>query len=147
MNIVDFTGKLNNHQDYIDVLNKIETKCKYVEIVILDGRKSNNLIDKFFDDIIETKKVSKWWGTETKGSNYLYRLKASTNLFSYLRNFDTFCRYYEYGSNRESLKKGDYSVITDFGVDDIAFYDGEDEYLLCTTTHEGYIAINKSLIE
>lgn len=140
--MIDYTGKLNNHKQYIDILNKLKPHCKYIEIVVIDGRKSNKLIEKFKDDILEVKKVSKWWGTETKGSNYLYKINFSEELFEYLKQFETFCKYYEYGSNNESLIRGDYSEITDFGLDDIAFYNENNESLLCTTTHEGYIAIN-----
>lgn len=147
MNIIDYTGKLNNHQEYINVLDKIEIECKYIEIVVIDGRESNKLIDKFSEDILEIKKVSKWWGTETRGSNYLYRIKSSKEIFEYLRNFETLCKYYEYGSNNESLRRGDYSEITDFGLDDIAFYDKNNTCLLCTTVHEGYIAINEKILE
>ena len=43
-------------------------------------------------------------------------------------------------------KNGDYSEITDFGYDDIAFYDKDNNYLFFTTTHEGYLAINAELI-
>ena len=31
-------------------------KCKYIEIVVIDGRKSNELIDKFSDNILDIKK-------------------------------------------------------------------------------------------
>lgn len=147
MNMVDYTGKLNNHEEYIAALELIQTNCEYIEMVIIDGRKSNKLIDKFNDDILERKKVSKWWGTETKGSNYLYKIIASKKLFEYLKNFETFCKYYEYRSNNESLRRGDYSETTDFGMDDIAFYDNNENCLLCTTTHEGYIAINEKILK
>lgn len=60
-------------------------KCEYIKIVIIDGRKSNTLIDKFRADILEIKKVSKWWGTEIKGSNYLYKIKSSKEIFEYLK--------------------------------------------------------------
>lgn len=146
MDIIDYTGKLNNHQEYVNALDNLETKCEYIKIVIIDGRKSNTLIDKFRADILEIKKVSKWWGTEIKGSNYLYKIKSSKEIFEYLRCYETFCKYYEYGSNEESLIKGDYAEITDFGLDDIAFYDNNNDCLLCTTTHEGYIGINKKII-
>lgn len=147
MNIVDYTGKLNNHEEYINVLNKIEIKCKYIEIVVLDARKSNELVDRFSEDILKIKKVSRWWGTETRGVNYLYRIKSSEKIFAYLRSFETFCKYYEYGSNNESLIRGDYYEITNFGIDDIAFYDNNNDCLLCTTTHEGYIAVNRKILE
>ena len=146
MAIIDYTGKLNNHKEYINILDKIEFKCKYIEIVVIDGRKSNELIDKFSDDILDIKKVKKWWGTETRVSNYLYKINSSEEIFEYLRNFETFCKYYEYGSNNESLRRGDYSEITDFGLDDIAFYDKYNICLLCTTTHEGYIVINEEIM-
>lgn len=146
VSMVDYTGKLNNHNEYIEILDKIENKCKYIEMVILDGRKSNELIDKFNDTILEVKKVSEWWGTKIiGGSNYLYKINYSKEIFEYLRNFETFCKYYEYRSNNESIKIGDYAEITDFGIDDIAFYDKNDICLLCTTTHEGYISVNEKI--
>lgn len=143
--MIDYTGKLNEHEKYINILKKIEVKCKYIEIVIIDGRKSNELVDKFSNEILNTKKVSKWWGTSTRASNYLYKIKATKELFDYLSKYDTFCKYYEYGSNEESLTRGDYSEITNFGYDDIAFYDENNNCILCTTTHEGYISINDEI--
>ena len=96
MNIIDYTGKLNNHEEYIKILQKI---------------------------------------------------KASKELFDYLTQYETFCKYYEYGTTPKSLSRGDYSEITDFGYDDIAFYDKKDEILLCTTTHEGYISISDAIVQ
>lgn len=147
MNIIDYTGKLNNHQEYINILDKVELKCKYIEIVVIDGRKSNELIDKFNEDILDIRKVSRWWGTETNSLNYLYKIKSSKEFFVYLRKYDTFCKYYEYGSTKESFDRGDYSEITDFGCDDIAFYDENNNYILFTTTHEGNIAVNVEILE
>lgn len=146
MDLVDYTGMLNENERYLKILDKIERNCQYIEIVIIDGKKSNKLVEKFKDDIFDTNKVSEWWGTKTKGSNYLYKIYSSKELFGYLRGFETFCKYYEYGTTEESLRRGDYSVDTDFGIDDIAFYDKDCNCLLCTTTHEGYIFINETLI-
>ena len=145
MNIIDYTGKLNNHEEYLKILKKIETKCKYIEIVIIDERKSNELVDEFSSDILECKKVSRWWGTETRARNNLYKIKATKEFFDYLTKYETFCKYYEYGSNPKTLDRGDYSEITNFGYDDIAFYDEKDDILLCTTTHEGNIAISEEI--
>lgn len=147
MSLIDYTGKLNNHEDYIKILNKIENKCKYIEIVIISGSKHNELINKFNNEIIDTKKVSEWWGTKTNRKNYLYRINSNKKIFDYLRKFETFCKYYEYGTNKKSLSRGDYSEITDFGMDDIAFYDEKNNCLLCTTTHEGYILIDEKILE
>ena len=145
MELIDYTGKLNKHNEYINMLDKIYKKCEYIEIVIIDGRKSNKLIDKFRDYIISCNKVSKWWGTETNRCNNLYRLNSCYEFFEYLKTYDTFCKYYEYGSTKESLTRGDYSETTDFGLDDIAFYDKDGKILLYTTTHEGYITISSEL--
>lgn len=147
--MIDYTGKLNNHEDYIDILNKIQKKCKYIEVVILDQKESNKLVNQFKDDIICIKKVKEWWGTEIFDSDFennLYKIKSSKELFSFLSTFETFCKYFEYGTNEKSFQNGDYSEQTNFGIDDIAFYDKENNCLLWTTTHEGYIMVNDSII-
>ena len=41
---------------------------------------------------------------------------------------------------------GDYAEITEFGSDDIAFFDDNEIPLLYTTTHEGFIIIREDLI-
>ena len=149
MELTDYTGKLNDHESYLDILNRIDKKCEYIEVVILDEKESNDLIEKFRNDIISVKKVKEWWGTEVvslEPCNYLYRLKYSKKLYNYLSKFETFCKYFEYGTTKKSLEYGDYREITDFGVDDIAFYDQNGNYLLWTTTHEGYILVNDKII-
>ena len=135
----DYTGKLNNHRKYLKVLNVLEKETKYIEIVLIDEKETNDLVEKFKQDIISTEFVSSWWGTETEAKNKLVKINASKELFEYLKQFETFCKY------KSSLLRGDYSEITNFGDDDIAFYDENDEILLCTTTHEGYIMINDKL--
>ena len=60
-------------------------------------------------------------------------------MFKFLEKYETFCKYYV-------SQNGDYIEITDFGYDDIAFYDENDNYLLFTATHEGDIAISDELI-
>ena len=149
MELTDYTGKLNDHESYLDILNKIDKKCEYIEVVILDERESNDLIEEFRNDIISVKKVKEWWGTEVDSlepCNYLYQLKYSKRLYNYLSKFETFCKYFEYGTTKKSLEYGDYREITDFGMDDIAFYDQNGNYLLWTTTHEGYIMVNDKII-
>lgn len=101
---------------------------------------NNQLVDEFSSDIIDIKKVSKWWGTETNSKNNLYKIKATKEFFAYLTKYETFCKYHE------SFTRGDYAEITNFGYDDIAFYDENDNYILFTTTHEGFIAISDEII-
>ncbi len=139
-NLIDYTTKLNNHKDYVKVLKQIENKCAYIEIVLLDERNSNKMVDYLKDDIILKTIVSKWWQTETITKNKLFKIKSSKRLFEYLYNLKTFCIYSISNDNKE------YFEITDFGYDDIAFFDTNDSILLCTTTHEGYISVREDLI-
>ena len=44
-------------------------------------------------------------------------------------------------------KEGDVVEETDFGMNDIAFFDDKDLPLLFTTTHEGYIMIRDDLLK
>ncbi len=140
-NLIDYTGQLNNHEDYVQIIKRMENKCDYIEIVILDERSSNAMVDSLKDDIISKKFVSKWWQTETTVKNKLFKIKASKKLFDYLYNLNTFCIYSISDDNKE------YFELTDFGYDDIAFFDNNDSILLCTTTHEGYISIREDLID
>jgi len=145
--MIDYTGKLNKNAKYIKILNALELKTEYIEVVLIDEKETNDLVEKFKNDIVSTEIVSEWWGTKTVARNKLIKIKASKELFDYLKQFETFCKYYEYGSTIKSFLRGDYSKITDFGYDDIAFYDEKEQILLCTTTHEGYITIDEKLIK
>ena len=46
MSLIDYTSKLNSHKEYIDILEKIQLRCKYIEIVSIDGKVSNKIIEK-----------------------------------------------------------------------------------------------------
>ena len=43
MNFQDYTGKLNTHQEYLEILDKIEPKCKYIEIVVTNTNINLNI--------------------------------------------------------------------------------------------------------
>ena len=143
MKLIDYTGKLNLHNDYVNILTTLQQICTHIEIVVLDQRDSNELVDRLKSDIIYTKKVSKWWGTEMLGGkNNLYGIKASDKLFNLLKKYETFCK------SATLDDKGEFwSELTTFGYDDIAFYDDSATPLLYTTTHEGYITIREDLIK
>lgn len=140
MNYIDYTGKLNTHEEYVAILDKLKSITSYIEIVIIDEKENNEITNNFSKDIIEKKKVSKWWGTETEDINNLYKIKSSNELFKFLKKYETFCKYII----KES--KVDQQINTDFGYDDIAFYDGNNKLLLYTTTHECFITIIEDLI-
>ena len=50
--MIDMTGKLNNHDDYLNILNFLEKKCCYIEIFLIDGKDTNDLVEKFKKNII-----------------------------------------------------------------------------------------------
>jgi len=152
MKLVDYTGKLNDHKSYLDMLSRLEDKTDYIEIVLRDNAEQNEIVEYFQTDIILSKTVSEWWGTKTSGKQKLFRIKSSKELFKFLSKYETFCKYHiakGYEPNFYEDGSGIYYDVqecTDFGWDDILFYDDNENILLYTTTHECYITINDNLI-
>lgn len=138
MKLLDYTGKLNNHKDYLNILKKLEKKSKYIEIFIT-GNHSNQIVEDFKDDIIEKDRVSKIGGNKIYYGKYnLFRIRVSNELFEYLKYFETFCKFFD--NEKTSIQ------YTDFGIDDIAFYDDKEIPLLSTITHECIIEIREDLV-
>lgn len=140
MKIIDLWGELNEHSKYLEVLKLLERKCDHIEIVggIINR---HELVKTLDEDIIYKRIVKTWWGTQILGLipiNKMYGVKSSKLLFRELKKYETFCKYY-------SKKGGDHSETTNFGNDDIAFFDKEKEPLLYTVTHEGYIRIREDV--
>ena len=138
-NVVDFTGKLNNHENYLKMLDILEKKCSFIGI-----SKNHKIIDIFNNFIISIEKSYTWWGIETSYLETLYYIKTSKELFNFLRKYDTFCKYI-IGSFE--MMKSDEVVLTEFGQNDIAFFDDNEKILLRTNTHEGFIFVNKNIDE
>lgn len=138
MELTDYTGKLNDHKEYLRILKLLENKCKYIEYVLVDDY-DTRMIEAFKDDVISMKLKNHWWGTKSSAKNQIYKLKSSPQIFKYLKQFETFCKYI-------ISDTGDVSEDTDFGMNDIAFFDDNKMPLLFTTTHEGYITIRKDLL-
>lgn len=138
MKLLDYTGKINTHVEYLEILNKLEKKCEYIEYVLVD-EDDTGFIEKFHDYIIAATTKNKWWGTRIRGRGCrIYKLKSSKEIFRYLQKYETFCRY-------TFSNIGDNVETTDFGMNDIAFFDDGELPLLFTTTHEGYITIRDDL--
>ena len=143
MKLEDYTGKLNDHESYLKVLKILEEKTKYIELVL----RNKDIVKKFKSDIIGSKIVTEWWGTKMIKSTKLFRIQATKEIFEFLRKYETFCKYYFSKRVIDNFYEsgsilGDVCESTDFGDDDIAFFDDLDNILLCTTTHEGYIMIS-----
>lgn len=137
MKLVDYTGKLNNHNEYLQTLKQLENKCKYIEYVLVNEDETE-FIERFESLVISSELKNEWWGTKSSQKNKAYKINSSNEIFKYLKQFETFCKYIV-------SKKGDIAEETDFGINDIAFFDDKDMPLLFTTTHEGYIIIRDDL--
>lgn len=137
MELIDYTGKLNDHNEYLQVIKQLENKCKYIEYVLID-EEDTKFIKTFERLIISLELKNKWWGTKSSRKNKVYKIKSSSEIFNYLKQFETFCRY---------TVSTDDDVVedTDFGINDIAFFDDKEVPLLFTTTHEGYATIRDDL--
>lgn len=137
MELVDYTGKLNNHNGYLQVIKQLENKCRYMEYVLVNEDETE-FIEKFESFIISLELKNQWWGTKSSQKSKVYKIKSSEEIFEYLKQFETFCRY-------TISNNGDIVEDTDFGINDIAFFDDKEIPLLFTTTHEGYITIRDDL--
>ena len=134
---VDYTGKLNSHADYLNVIKLLKQKSKYMEYVLVD-EDDTRIIDRFKDFVRSIQHKNEWWGTKSSKRSKVYRLMVSKELFQYLQKFETFCKYTV--SDYEDVVEN-----TDFGMNDIAFFDNKNLPLLFTTTHEGYITVQNDL--
>lgn len=137
--LVDYTGKLNSHSEYLQAIRQLENKCRYIEYVIVN-EDDKEFIEKFESLIVSVEAKNKWWGTKSGRKNRVYKVKSSKEIFKYLKRFETFCQYIVSDG-------GDIVKDTDFGINDIAFLDDKELPLLFTTTHEGYITIRDDLFK
>lgn len=138
MKLTDYTGKLNSHQEYLEILKYLKKKCRYIEYVLVDGE-DTAFIKTFESSIISLENKNKWQGTKSSRKSPVYILKASEEIFDRLRKYETFCKYIN------DAESGDIAESTDFGINDIAFFDEKELPLLFTTTHEGYIMVRSDL--
>lgn len=137
MELVDFTGRLNHHDKYREMLKILEKKCEYIEYVLID-EEDTAFVEKFQRFVVSVKKTNTWWGTKSARKSSVYRLQSSKEIFRYLQTMETFCKYVR-------SDNGDIVEQTDFGMNDIAFLDEENVPLLYTTTHEGEILIREDM--
>ena len=71
-------------------------------------------------------------------------------MFEYLKFFETFCKFFygniTYAEDKIVDIEGASIQYTDFGIDDIAFYDDNEIPLLSTVTHECIIEVREDLL-
>ena len=51
MKLVDYTGKINSHDEYLEILKKLEKKSQYIEYVLVDET-DTKFIEKFTSLIV-----------------------------------------------------------------------------------------------
>lgn len=133
---------ITNHRQYLDILKKVRKETAKIIIVQIDGLvKDDPIIQTARQMMILEKRenVNRWLGTISHGwCAVQYTFKMNWEFFDYLSDFESFF-----------IVKSEnpyYVARTDFGLDDIAFLDQNEEILFYTTTHEGHAYINKRLI-
>ncbi|MBR4726269.1 MAG: hypothetical protein IK080_00085 [Clostridia bacterium] len=124
--------EIENHDDYLMLLQALKKKAKYVVIIqydnqeetdehIIQARKTLKLIEKGY----ATAYFSTVTGAPGKMKYVFKRPENESEFFDYLKKFDTFF----------DRKK--------FGIDDIGFLNGRMKVLAYTVTHEGLTGIDK----
>lgn len=138
---IDYSDKLNDHESYLNILKLLQKKCDYIELLIIDGKdkESNPIVREFKDDIILVRKGDEGYST----LNNIVYLKSSKKIFDYLAQYETFCKFYK---DKKVENDCDRYENTDFGFDDIGFYDKDGNILLGTITHECSIGISDELL-
>jgi hypothetical protein len=140
-NSVDYEGKLNNHKDYVKLLDIIEKKCEFIGIT-----SEHEIIEKFKKDIICSEKTQEWWGIWKSYEEEISFIKSSKEMFEYLKKYETFCKTEEKKMKIGDIEFSNYvAELTEFGFNDIAFYDKNKKILLRTNTHEGFIDISEEI--
>ena len=133
---------LNTHDEYLQMLAQLEKQTTQIEYALVD-KNDTKFIELFTSDIVWKKETKQWWATTTSRKTQLYRVKASGKLFKALRKYETFFHYYV---SERCSGKADVWEETDFGLNDIAFFDNiHHEPLLYTTTHEGILCVSDAL--
>ena len=130
---------LSNHEQYLKMLNLIRKETKKIIIVQIDGKDETDPVVNTAKKMMTVEKievVSEWFSTIAPGRKAVqYTFLKKREFFDYLNSFESF--FIVSSTNP-------YTVIdTDFGFDDIAFLDSNDELLFYTTTHEGFASLSK----
>lgn len=120
--------------DYLKLLDYLEEKTKYVEVLrLLDDTESHFIIEKYRSRLVTEKKVSHWLDSGGKGTlfKFDFDLKSRRPFFADLRRSEPF--FY----NRVANFLGESFATTTFGYVNIAFFDLQGKLLFYTITHEG----------
>lgn len=131
--------ELGSHEQYLEYLDLIESDTEKIVIVQIDGADNADPIVKRAEKSMclqSRRRTNDWYGTITLGKQGMeYTFLKSNEFFEYLRSLEAF--YIETSAVPYTFR------LTDFGTDDIAFVDKNDNLLFYTTTHEGDAYLNR----
>ena len=115
---------ITSHEQHLELLRALEGRTRYIELVQVD-----EVVNFALDNMILLEKgfVNEWEGTRA----VRYKFESNKVFFEFLRRFEAFFINEEEGVPFREMR-------TDFGIDDICFFDEKNKMLFWTTTHEGY---------
>ncbi|MCM1285544.1 MAG: hypothetical protein NC213_01990 [Acetobacter sp.] len=142
---------IENHKEYLDLLNKLKFKTKYIYLYVgcpLNDEHHDFILEYCNDNLklIEKRTADTLFGKDKASSEHLQYIFSIENyndreqFFDFLSSFETFF-------HRECLLKQfeSYQNRCDFGLDDIGFVDNNNECLCYTITHEAMTYVNDKL--
>lgn len=139
--------RIENKEQYVQILDFLKDKSKYLEIVIPDYEEKEAAFRlDLTNRLLTEKRVNRWQGTKTTGLfNTLYKYdldkESSNTLFKSLKKSEPFF------INTQEIRFGyleDTVIETEFGHIDFAFYGFSGDVFFYTTTHEGIAFISDS---
>ena len=141
---------IENHDDYISLINALQQRTKYVVIVQIHGivdKNDKHLLKakqsmRLTEKSIVTRFFSTWGGESVK---YVFeRDDNRADFFKYLKEFNTFFD----DDDLPKVKEKNYpqKLKRNFGIDDIGFLDTNKKVLFFTVTHEHMACIDKGFL-
>lgn len=120
---------IKSKEDYLYTLKRLEKKCSYIEISLMDNVLVNDIILNCMDDVIYRKKIEK---DDTEDS--LVGIKASKELYKVLGNYIPVWRYKE--------------IYNSLALNEIiAFYDKDNNFIIDTALEDNYILVGEKGIK
>lgn len=135
--------RITTKADYFEIVNFLEKKTKYVELLrLLDDQESTIILNKYKYLLVTEKNVSNWNNSGAKGTLFKFDIDLVNRkkFFNDLRKIDSF--FY----NHFDVVLGSSVDTTEFGYMNIAFFDLNGKLLFYTSTHEGLAWIENEFL-
>ncbi len=141
---------MDNHDDYVKLINTLQKDTKYVVIVQyqgwIDEKEKHILKARQSMKLVEKSKVFSFLGTTTRGDpsvKYVFERKDDdADFFKYLKSYNTFFDSDELPESKNDGSHEQY-LRRNFGIDDFGFLDKDKKVLFHTVTHEHYTFMDR----